>query len=287
MLALDHAQTNAAAACLAPYARRLFDIAAAHASRLHADAVYLEHFLHVMLRDEESGASCLVLGAFADPQTLADEILALSPGILIVGSGRSLPFSPGSVLALEAARQAAVSAGAAKITPARLLEAAREFLIPAGRKALGELAGIDDQAGDGPPMKADVGVIAALTSNSRRALGAACKRAARQEMDSITPAHLALATVDVSSEDDLRRTSLDFALASYLEDPAPLPDRPLTIDAEFGFLMAQLGNGVETIDVLRQVLSRPTAELSLLFIQERITPALVERVGTAYEDPET
>ena len=284
MISQDDAATNRAAARLGPYARRLADAAAVHARRLHAEEVSLPHFLYVMLRDEESGASRLALGAFADPQTIAAEVLALSPGILVVGSDRSLPFSPGSVLALEEARRTAVEERAVIITPRRLARAAHAALSPAGQKAAGNVPGLGEEA-SGEPLASGVSVLAALSSESRRALGAACRRAARRDQEAIAPAHLFLGALDVESGDDLRRERLAMALGTCDEDPTPLPNEPLAFDAEFSALLAEIPEPVGTVDLLRRVLGDSQAELTLLFVQERVTPALVARVGEAYSDP--
>ena len=214
---------------------------------------------------------------------MAIEVLALSPGILVVGSDKSLPFSPGSVLALETARRSAIAARASKITPKRLALAAVEHLDAAGQKAVGSDPGFDDEAEAGEPMAEDALVLAALTPNARRALGAACRRAQRTDHDAITPAHVVLGVGDVSESGSA--SHLDFALAGSLDDATPLPSRALPVETEFEAWLTKLETPIETVDLLRRVLADTTSELALLFAQDRITPALVERVGTAYEDP--
>ena len=67
--------------------------AARYALRLHAEELAIEHLFASLLEDEECGATRLVLHAFADPETLAVEVLALCPGIMVVGSEHCLPFS--------------------------------------------------------------------------------------------------------------------------------------------------------------------------------------------------
>ncbi|MEX1026196.1 MAG: Clp protease N-terminal domain-containing protein [Planctomycetota bacterium] len=284
MLLLDDAPTRDAAARLGPYARRLLDAAAAHARRLHANEVGLAHFLYVMLRDEDSGAARLALGAFADPQTIAAEVLALSPGILVVGSDRSLPFSPGAVLALEAARALAVADGAAAITPLRLARAAHAALSEAGRAAVGAAPKLVDETA-GPALTDEDGVLAALSPDARRALGAACRRAVRHDRDAITPAHLLLGALDVETGEDLRRERIALALGGLDADLTPLPAAALALDDVLREILTRLPAPIDTVAILERVLSDTRAELTLLFVQERVTPALVARVGTAYGDP--
>ena len=61
------------------------------ALKLHSDEVTLEHLTCALLSDEESAICELVEHAFADPETLYEDALALTPGILVVGSGPHAP----------------------------------------------------------------------------------------------------------------------------------------------------------------------------------------------------
>ena len=70
---------------------------------LHSEEVTLEHLICALLSDEESAICELIEHAFADPETLYEDALALTPGILIVGSSATRPFS---VRAVEVARRA-------------------------------------------------------------------------------------------------------------------------------------------------------------------------------------
>ena len=92
---------------LAPYARETLERGASLAARLHADEVSPEHWLAALLADEECAATRAVLHAFADPETIGIEVLAQCSGIMVVGSGRTLPFSVRAVSALRAARAGA------------------------------------------------------------------------------------------------------------------------------------------------------------------------------------
>ena len=85
---------------------------------LHADAVSREHLVCVLLSDEESALSELVEHAFADPETLHQDALALAPGILVVGSGATKPFSVRAVLAARRAVELAQGAGLSLVNPA-------------------------------------------------------------------------------------------------------------------------------------------------------------------------
>ena len=72
---------------LSPYLRRALDAARDRALAIHADEVTREHLCERLFADEDSALSRAVLDAFADPEGMAVETLALSPGILVVGSG--------------------------------------------------------------------------------------------------------------------------------------------------------------------------------------------------------
>src|SRR5688572_3141726 len=95
---------DAAARALAPHGRALLAAARDFALSIHAEELGPEHLLCALMADAEGAARRAVEHAFADPETIAGEVLAMASGILVSGSAASLPFSPGGVRALEGAR---------------------------------------------------------------------------------------------------------------------------------------------------------------------------------------
>ena len=60
-----------------------------------------------------------------DPSGFANEMLALSPGMMVVGTSAALPFSPRAVDALRAARDAAREAGAEAVSVAAIRQTSK------------------------------------------------------------------------------------------------------------------------------------------------------------------
>ena len=141
-----------------PYLALGLERAARYALRLHAEELAIEHLFASLLEDEECGATRLVLHAFADPETLAVEVLALCPGIMVVGSKHCLPFSVRGVRALEAARGRAMAGGEDEVASTDLLRAAAAELPAETHRALVE-AGLTEEGGSQAPAGAPVVVL--------------------------------------------------------------------------------------------------------------------------------
>jgi ClpA/ClpB-like protein len=281
---------------LAPYARASLEQAAALAARLHAEELSAEHWVAALLADEECAATRVVLHAFADPETIGIEVLALCAGIMVVGSERTLPFSTGGVAALFEARALALAAGAARVEPAQVYGAALARLGPELRARLAALPGavleLEPAAREEPlPAAVSGGLFRSFSSEALRALGASARAAASLGRASIGPAHLVLGALETDAE--LRtRTSLSpgrvrMASSGLDEDPTPLAERRLAGDAELRALLAALPEGAETADVLGWVLSSGSAELRALLQRQKVTAALFERCRGVFQDPPT
>jgi len=292
-LLLADADARAAVDRLAPHARSRLAGAARLAVRLHAEEVTSEHLLAAILADEDAGATRLVLHAFADPETLHAEVLALCPGILVVGSGRSLPFSPRALEALFAARRGARTAGTEVVGSAHVLAAAARELEPELARALAA-AGYREPEGWAPPPSAgprETALFATFEARARRALGAACRAAAQLGRDAISPAHLVLGCAEVAEDAaaaaGLTASRARMCLAGRDEDPSRPEPVSLPPDDGLVALLAGLAPPADTFAVLDRVLSHGSPELRLLLVQQKITPALVERSRGAFPDPRT
>jgi hypothetical protein len=276
---------------LGPYARFSLERARRYALRLHADELTSEHLLASLLEDESCAATALVLHAFADPATVGGEVLALCPGIMVVGSGRSLPFSMGALAALRSARALAAARGSSVTPPdlfqAVLLDLPQELfrrLFPDGERA---------RPLRPPPEPSGLGAGSLFHSHghdSLRALGAACRAAAKLERDAIGPVHLLAGALEVDAElaraENLTPARLRLLLAGCDEDRIPLPARELAPDPRLAELLAGLPPGAGTLEILGELLRAGSEELRALLLRQKITPALFERSRGAFRDPE-
>ncbi|NOT32029.1 MAG: hypothetical protein HOP15_16405 [Planctomycetes bacterium] len=123
-----------------------------------------------------------------------------------------------------------------------------------------------------------------------RALGVSCRTAATLERDAIGPAHLVLGTLEV--DEALRQlTNLSaprarMAISGLDWDETPLPERRLPGEERLRALLAGLPAGAETLDVLADIVTRGSEELTALLRRQKVTTELVERCRGIYRDPE-
>ena len=108
LLECDNGDLERSLTGLAPYLRGLLDNGVRRALWMHAEQVHLEHVLGATVGDEDSAAGQVIEHAFADPETIDMELLALSPGLMVVGAKAVLPFSLGALAALREARTRAL-----------------------------------------------------------------------------------------------------------------------------------------------------------------------------------
>lgn len=287
---------RAEATRLAPYARASLARAEELARRLHADELVPEHWLVALLEDEDCGATRIVLHAFADPATIGVEVLALCPGIMVVGSGRTLPFSVRALTALRAARVVAAARGAASLEPGDLCLAASRELDARVAARLAPLAGTDlsaaGEAAAGTGTALPVPTASLFKNYSQaglRALGASARAAGAAGRPAIAPAHLVLGCLEVDEE--LRaRTGLTaararLAFAGLDEDATPLAERELSASPALGELLRSLPSASGTVAAMGWFLSSGSGELVALLKRQKITWSLFERCRDTFSDP--
>jgi hypothetical protein len=282
---------------LAPYAQASLGRAAELARRLHAEELVPEHWLAALLADEDCGATRIVLHAFADPGTIGGEVLALCPGIMVVGSGRTLPFSVRALAALHGARELAAARSAASLEPGDLCLAASRVLDPRVAARLAPLADADLEAA-GEAAGAAKAALLAVPSRSLfenysqtglRALGASARAAGTLGRTAIAPAHLVLGCLE--ADEGLRqRTGLTavrarLAFAGLDEDPTPLPERNLAASGALRDLLRSLPHASGTVAVLGWFLASGSGELVALLKRQKVTWSLFERCRDAFSDP--
>ena len=277
---------------LTPTGQRLLAAARDYALSIHADEVGPEHLLCALMTDEECAAHRAVEHAFADPETIAAETLALASGILVSGSVASLPFSPGGVLALERARALAAERRDGAVREAHLLVAAvgalpgeaGEELAAAGWSSSGAL---ELGSGDGA-VPVEGPLFRQFTDDAKRALSAAARTARQDRATSIGPAHLVLACLGAGTELP-RAAGLSASRARSIlrgrthDESPPAPRAIAPDDALVGFLEG-LEPGSGSLELLRRFHGGASAELAQLLARHRVSVALVDRVQPAFRD---
>ena len=283
---------------LHPYIATLLELATHRARRLHAVSVSVEHLIGAAMDDEECAAYSAVEHAFADPETLSQEMLALSTGIMVVGSGAALPFS---VLALESLRAARAASSATRTdapeNPEKTVDcalifehavrslpsAAREALVAAGCSVTGAAA-------ESRPSDEDAqGFFACFTDDAKRALSRANKRSSLASEPSIGPARLILACLeeaDLSERFGIPHHRARQALHGMTRDETPIPSRDVPPDAELVRFLKALPPGAGSLALILECQGeRGTPEMAELMRRHMITPALLERSLEAFQDP--
>jgi hypothetical protein len=265
------------------------------ALRLHAAEVSPEHWLAALLEDEDCAATRAVLHAFADPETIGAEVLALCEGIMVVGSGQTLPFSMRSVEALRAARSAACGRRAPRVAPSDLFQAAFTHLPAPAAERLADFAasirflGRPEEVEDGAPLAPAGPLFRGFSSEALRGLGWSAKVASQLGRDAITPVHLLAGTLEACAslrqELGLSSTRLRLATTGADEDDTPLPSRPIPRSAELQRLLCELPEGAQTLDVLAWLLGHGSSEVCALLLRQKVTSALVESCRGVHADP--
>lgn len=266
--------------------------AAEFARRLHADVVSREHLICALLADEQSAICELVEHAFADPETLYEDALALAPGILIVGSAGARPFSVRAVLAARSAVDTAREAGLASVTSACILRAAFAEL-PEGAQAALQTAGCDPSSialsGEQGDLPAGTHLFHPFSDEARRALTGASRLAANASRNAISPADLIAGALgedrDLARALGMDKQSAVQLLRPFADDTTPPDPQELREEEDLSDLFTSLPADACSLDALDRILAQPEAELAQVFLRQKVTPALLERSRESFVDP--
>jgi hypothetical protein len=296
-MSLDLADARVAATLrrIAPYARTLLERAGTHALRLHADSVSPDHVLSTLMDDPDCAACAAVLHAFADPATISGEALAISPGVMVVGSSSTLPFSTHGLAALLRTRERAAREGRSEVSERQLfLEALAalpprlvQSLVAAGLKA----SGLEAAAGgsDGPAVALDGPLFKHFSMGAKRCLSAANHIAAGFTLTSISPAHLALACLQVdeqlAADANLRFPRARLVMAAQTADDTPPTPRILGPDAGMVAYLGSLPDGADSLALLEHCLTHASPELSQILTRHKVRPELLARSRGVFRDP--
>jgi len=272
--------------------------ATSRALSLHADAVSVEHLVGAAMQDEDSAAYSVVEHAFADPETIAQELLALSTGIMVVASGSALPFSPLAVDALRAAHARAGGHGedAGQVDVGAILQNAFEVLPSDTQVALKQMGfepgdgGTKIEAidpGDGPQSSGSF--FAQFSGPAKAVLSQANRKAARSGEPSIGPGQLILASLegdpDLQASSGLTVTRARQALSGRTHDRSVARPRVIPPEPELVEFLAALPQGAGSLELLAACHGKNgTPELSELLGRHMVTPALLERCAGAFPD---
>lgn len=275
---------------LEPYARELLRTAGVHALRLHAETVAPEHLLSILMEDPRSAAHAVVLHAFADPGTISEEALAISPGLMVVASGSTLPFSVRAVEALTRARAAAEAAGEESVEVPRILSHSVAGFDDRLRRTL-RGAGFSAEFPESPATSSTTGpgLFRHFSMPAKRVLSGSNRLAAGDRAPSISHVHLFLGclqedeTLATSTGVSFRRARLLLS-GSTLDDSAP-SSRALPPDRSMLAFLEGVPAGSDSLDLLARFLSGGTPELAQILVRSKVTTALLERARIAFRDP--
>ncbi|TAJ08072.1 MAG: hypothetical protein EPO68_15830 [Planctomycetota bacterium] len=284
-----HLEPAAAAlvARLSPYGRRALEAAGDHALLWHARTTCPEHLLWELMRDDDAAAHRAVVHAFADPESIAVEALALCEGLFVVGSGVTLPFSVRTVRALFAARALADASNAAAVGVAEVLEAALGELPELAAALELPLRRVDAAVVIDP--EAGHGLFRGYSQDARRCLSQGCKLAHRLGRTSIAPAHILMCALEQEPELGARfglaPLRVRAALAGRDGDPTPPAERAIGLDGSFEPFLAALPESSGTLGLLAAFVAHGSPEVQALLKRHRITAAMLEHAAPVYRDP--
>ena len=265
--------------------------AGVEAARVHADEVGPEHLIRVVMLDEECAAHRAVLHAFADPETLALEALSIMEGILVVGSSCSLPLSTRSVEALRSARSRAAEVGAITFDGDQILAAAAGALDDGVAQLLTKNGFKDAELlprDEGGGVRDEGHLFRDSTEDARRTLSLAARLAVAEESPAIAPGHLVIAALSQDSTRARRAgvsaTRVKQLLSGKTRDDSPPDPTPLPPSDELVRVIAALGEGADTLDILMAFHRSGGEELTHLLERHRITLPFLDRVRASFRD---
>lgn len=279
---------------LSPYLQRMLVAAHVRALEIHADELAREHLMERLYADDDSALHAAVLDAFADPEGMAVESLALSPGILVVGAGQATPFSTLAIQAVRAARRIAIERGAEEITLREVLLGALEVLPDETRAAL-HAAGLQTAplAGDALLRSSSIResghLFHAFANDARKMLVAAAREATSAEEPSISPARLFMSALQADRESaaacGLTSHRARLVLDGGTMDLTPPPQRELPLDPAFGAFLSALPPGAGSIDVALALLNEPRHELAQILIRQKVGVDRLRAARSVFADP--
>jgi hypothetical protein len=281
---------------LAPYARQLLARCADAALQMHADEVGAEHLLAAMMDEPDCAAHQLVVYAFADPETIADEARALASGISISGSAKPMRFSAHAVLALRGARSDALRRGDGAVEIAHVVAAAYRELEPDLRETFAD-AGFEPSGlerllvpGAGTSISERGHLFHHFSDDAKRLLSSAAKLARSSGSPSISAAHLFQCGLQYEARIEraagMPASRARIALRGRSDDLTRVPGGPLAHDDALAALLSAVEGRADTLALLARMHSERTPELAAVLQRHKVTRALIERSRSAFSDPD-
>ena len=276
-------------------ARELLDRGADYAAFLHADEVGPEHVLCALMSDDACAAYRATVHAFADPETIADEVRALAAGIMVSGSAASLPFSTLGVRALRRARASAAARAHESVEIAHLLLAAFEELSDELRARFvdagwnGDASAFFTEQLASTRAVSDSGALFRHFSDlAKRMLSAAARLARQANAPSIGPAQLIAAALQANPL--LERTCgisasrARLLLREHALDATPPEATSLGPDDSLTAFVRGLPPSADSLDFLSRFHGESTPEIGRVLARHKVTPALLARARAAFQD---
>jgi len=211
-------------------------------------------------------------------------MMAMCPGIAVVGSASCVPFSVRGVAALRAAHAAADT-----VEPLHLVRAALGALPDESAAALREVGARVEPIP--PGARPGAGPLFQTFSNAaRKAASLAGREAQRHDRRAISPVHLIVGALE--GDEDLRATvgltpaRVRGRLAGEDDDPTPPAPRAIPPSPELRAFLGGAEAGADTLALLALLFERAAPELGELFVRQKVTPDVVARGRDGFTDPD-
>jgi hypothetical protein len=214
---------------------------------------------------------------------------------MVVGSGSTLPFSTRGLAALVSARARAAREHRSEVSEPLLFAEALAELAPRLVQSLVaaglSMSGLDVPPGaaDGPGIAAQGALFKHFSMGAKKCLSAANHIAAGFSLTAISPAHLALACLQVderlAARVNLRFPRARLVLAAQTADDTPPPPRTLAPDAGMIAYLDSLPDGADSLALLEHCLTSASPELAQILTRHKVRPELLVRSRGAFRDP--
>ena len=277
---------------LGPRLVHLVEAARKEALRLHSSELTIEHLVCAAMKDEDCAAHEAVCHAFADPDTVFEEVLALAPGLLVVASASTLPFSEGAVRALHSTYIAARKIGQAPLSTRDLAAEAFAALTTHQIDLLTTLGLAAQKLSPATPStdwpSFDGSFFSHFDAQAKRALSHSNRVAAGLTASEIGPVHLLLGCLQ-ADEKLAEELSVSFSRARLTltqdhEDPTLPQARRLPLSAALTEFLVGLSPGADSLDMLAALHGPGTEDLAVLLSRHKVTPELLKRAVGAFHD---
>ena len=193
---------------------------------------------------------------------------------------------------MEVARERAAERGAVAVLLIDVLQSALDQLPQevAGDLTAGGLPRNDEEApkAEGETVLPREGpLFRHFHNDARRGLSMACKTAAQQQEQEISPAHLILGALAAAPHNEIAGLRLSAAreiLRGRCSDASPAPDQELPTEPSLEKLLGALGPEADSLDLLAACHEHGSPELQAALERHKISSTLLARARSAWKD---